>query len=196
MTALPIVETQQGDYSAYIPTNLISITDGQIYLESDLFHQGFRPAMNVGLSVSRVGGKAQSSAMKHVAVKLRLDLAQYREVASFAQLTSDLDAATVRQLKRGGRLAEILKQPQHAPVQLDKQIAIMWAANNGYLDDIPVADIARFEKEWCVLLDNAYADTGRALLSGDLTPEIEASLKASIEHFKTMFAITAAVDST
>ena len=116
LTALPIVETQQGDYSAYIPTNLISITDGQIYLESSLFHQGFRPAMNVGLSVSRVGGKAQLPAMKKVALQLRIDLAQYREVASFAQLTSDLDEATMRQLHRGERLAEILKQPQHSPM--------------------------------------------------------------------------------
>jgi F-type H+-transporting ATPase subunit alpha len=127
LTALPIVETQEGDYSAYIPTNLISITDGQIYLESSLFHQGFRPAINVGLSVSRVGGKAQLPAMKKVALKLRLELAQYREVASFSQLTSDLDRATMQQLHRGERLSEVLKQPRHAPMPVGRQVCVLWA---------------------------------------------------------------------
>ena len=191
LTALPIVETQQGDYSAYIPTNLISITDGQIYLESDLFHQGFKPALNVGLSVSRVGGRAQSPAMKKVAAKLRLDLAQYREVASFAQLTTDLDAATIHQLHRGERLAEILKQPQHEPMPEHKQICIMWAATRGYLDDIPLCDIPRFQKEWLDLLDSAYTGITRQITDkGDMTEEIEISLETSITQFKAIFVLT------
>jgi F-type H+-transporting ATPase subunit alpha len=191
LTALPIIETQQGDYSAYIPTNLISITDGQIYLQSDLFHQGFKPAVNVGLSVSRVGGKAQLPAMKRVALKLRIDLAQYREVASFAQLTSDLDQATIRQLHRGERLAEVLKQPQHDPLPLVKQVCILWAATNGHLDDIPLVDVARFQKEWFELLDNAFADIGREIeATGDLTEAVESSLHASIDRFKSLFVVT------
>ena len=132
LTALPIIETKEGDYSAYVPTNLISITDGQIYLETSLFHQGFRPAINVGLSVSRVGGRAQLAAMKKAALKVRLELAQYREVASFAQLTSDLDKATVQQLKRGERLVAVLKQAQHEPMPTHKQICILWAATQGH----------------------------------------------------------------
>jgi F-type H+/Na+-transporting ATPase subunit alpha len=191
MTALPIVETQQGDYSAYIPTNLVSITDGQIYLEADLFHQGFRPAINVGLSVSRVGGKAQIKAMKKVAIKLRMDLAQYREVASFAQLTTDLDPATIEQLHRGERLAEILKQPQHVTLSVDKQVCIMWAAINGHLDDIALRDIARFQKEWFALLDGSSAQAGRSIReTGDLTEETVAALEASIAAFKNIFERT------
>ena len=191
LTALPIIETREGDYSAYIPTNLISITDGQIYLESDLFHQGFRPAINVGLSVSRVGGRAQLPAMKHVAIKLRLDLAQYREVASFSQLTSDLDEATLRQLHRGERLVEVLKQPQHVPMAVDKQVCILWAAANGHLDDIPLCDVPRFEREWFELLDNAYASAGRRIVeTGDVDGQAEQLLAASIKQFKELFVAT------
>ncbi len=195
LTALPIVETKQGDYSAYIPTNLVSITDGQIYLEPELFHQGFRPAINVGLSVSRVGGKAQRPAMKKVALKLRMELAQYREVASFAQLTTDLDKATLDQLHRGERLAEILKQPQHATLTMDKEVCIMWAAVNGQLDDIALADIARFQTEWFSLLDGANATIGRAIMtSGDLSEETGESLIKSINAFKVIFIPSAEVE--
>jgi len=192
LTALPIVETKQGDYSAYIPTNLVSITDGQIYLEPELFHQGFRPAINVGLSVSRVGGKAQLPAMKKVAIKLRMELAQYREVASFAQLTSDLDKATMDQLHRGERLAEILKQPQHATLALDKEVCIMWAAINGHLDTIALVDIDRFQNEWFNLLDGAYADIGKAIINtGDISDELAARLVESINAFKKIFIASA-----
>jgi len=195
LTALPVVETKQGDYSAYIPTNLVSITDGQIYLEPELFHQGFRPAINVGLSVSRVGGKAQLPAMKKVALKLRMDLAQYREVASFAQLTTDLDKATLDQLHRGERLAEILKQPQHAVLPVDKQVAIMWAAVNGHLDAIALPDIARFQEEWFGLLDGAYADVGRTILeTGDLTDELVGRLVDSIKTFMGIFVPSTEVE--
>lgn len=196
LTALPIVETQQGDFSAYIPTNLTSITDGQIYLERDLFHQGFRPAINVGLSVSRVGGKAQLKAMKSVALKLRLELAQYREVAAFAKLTSELDDATQQQIHRGERLAEILKQPQSQPLPVPKQVFIMWAASEGTLDDIPLQDIARFEKEWFALLDNAYPTLSSQLLeSGLLSEDIIINLKASLVQFKAVFVTTGTVET-
>ena len=192
LTALPIVETQQGDYSAYIPTNLISITDGQIYLENGLFHQGFRPAINVGLSVSRVGGRAQLAAMKKVAIKLRLDLAQYRELASFSQLTSDLDPSTLAQLHRGERLAEVLKQPQHATMPVEEQVCILWAAVNGHLDGIALSDIARFAREWMELLGSAYAATVRAISeTGDLSEESEARLAESIKQFDGLFVATA-----
>ena len=191
LTALPIVETQQGDYSAYIPTNLISITDGQVYLDGSLFHQGFRPAVNVGLSVSRVGSKAQLKAMKKVAVKLRMDLAQYRELAAFAELTSDLDKATLRQLHRGERLAEILKQPEHAPMAVEQQICIIWAATNGHLDNVRLADIGRFQTEWFTLLDDAYAEIGRDLReTQDITPEITDALERSVKQFKHIFVTT------
>ncbi|MGQ9661587.1 MAG: F0F1 ATP synthase subunit alpha [Kiritimatiellia bacterium] len=191
LTALPIVETQQGDYSAYIPTNLISITDGQIYLESSLFHQGFRPAVNVGLSVSRVGSKAQLPAMKKVAAQLRIDLAQYREVAAFAQLTSDLDAATLQQLHRGERLTEVLKQPPHEPMSPDKEVIIIWAAVRGHLDDVPVVDLARFQKEWFAMLDGAGPQIGREIMAtGDLSPEVEKALEESITTFKKIFVAT------
>ena len=190
------METQQGDFSAYIPTNLTSITDGQIYLERDLFHQGFRPAINVGLSVSRVGGKAQLKAMKSVALKLRLELAQYREVAAFAKLTSELDDATQQQIHRGERLAEILKQPQSQPLPVPKQVFIMWTASEGALDDIPLQDIARFEKEWFALLDNAYPALSSQLLeSGVLSDDIIRDLKASLVQFKAVFITTGTVES-
>ncbi|MFC1451980.1 F0F1 ATP synthase subunit alpha [Verrucomicrobiota bacterium] len=191
LTALPIIETKEGDYSAYIPTNLISITDGQIYLESDLFHQGFRPAINVGLSVSRVGGRAQLPAMKKVAIKLRIELAQYRELASFSQLTSDLDPATLKQLHRGERLAAVLKQAARDPMPVEKQVCILWAASSGHLDSVPLCDVARFEKEWFELLDTGYAGIGREILeSGDLGKEAVKDLERSMEQFKQVFVLT------
>ena len=147
LTALPIIETQAGDLSAYIPTNVISITDGQIFLETDLFHQGVRPAINVGNSVSRVGGSAQIRAMRQVAGSLRLDLAQYRELAAFAQFGSDLDKATQAQLNRGRRLVEVLKQPQYQPLPVEKQVVIIFAATKGYLDSIDVEHVRRYEDE-------------------------------------------------
>jgi F-type H+-transporting ATPase subunit alpha len=194
LTALPVVETKQGDYSAYIPTNLVSITDGQIYLEDALFHQGFRPAINVGLSVSRVGGKAQIKAMRKVALRLRMELAQYREVASFAQLTTDLDKATLDQLHRGERLAEILKQPQCSPMPVDQQVCIMWAAVNGHLDSIRLADIARFQLEWFKLLEHGYAEVGRTIRQeGDLTSACEEWMLASVTQLKRLFVPTGEV---
>src|SRR4029077_9946706 len=147
LTALPIIETQAGDVSAYIPTNVISITDGQIFLESDLFYSGVRPAINVGISVSRVGGNAQIKAMKSIAGTLRLDLAQYRSMAAFAQFASDLDAKTRAQLERGARLVEILKQGQYVPQAVEKQILILFAATQGFVDEIPVSALARYEEE-------------------------------------------------
>src|SRR6478752_5016313 len=157
LTALPIIETQAGDLSAYIPTNVISITDGQIFLESDLFHQGVRPAINVGNSVSRVGGSAQIKGMRQVAGSLRLDLAQYRELAAFAQFGSDLDKATLNQLNRGRRLVEVLKQPQYQPLAVEKQVIIIYAATNGYLDPIPVEQVRNYETELYRFLDTRQA---------------------------------------
>jgi F-type H+-transporting ATPase subunit alpha len=147
LTALPVIETQAGDVSAYIPTNVISITDGQIFLETELFYKGIRPAVNVGLSVSRVGSAAQIKAMKQVAGTIKLELAQYREMAAFAQFASDLDAATQRLLARGARLTEILKQPQYSPLPVEEQVVVIFAGVRGYLDKIGVADVGRFEKE-------------------------------------------------
>jgi len=194
LTALPIVETQEGDYSSYIPTNLISITDGQIYLESSLFHQGFRPAINVGLSVSRVGGKAQLPAMKKVAGRLRIELAQYREVAAFAQLTTDLDPSTVAQLHRGERLAEVLKQKQHEPLPVEKEVLVLWTAIHGHLDDVPLEDVARFEKEWLQFVE-AF-DPGIVpdiLQSGDITDDTETSLVKAVDRFREVFVVTGKV---
>jgi F-type H+-transporting ATPase subunit alpha len=156
LTSLPIIETQAGDISAYIPTNVISITDGQIFLESDLFNSGVRPAINVGNSVSRVGGSAQIKAMKQVAGTLRIDLAQYRELAAFAQFGSDLDKATQAQLERGKRLTEILKQGQYQPMEVEKQVLIIWTATNGFVDDVEVDDIRRFESEFLGFVENAH----------------------------------------
>src|SRR5262245_26740842 len=175
LTALPIIETQAGDISAYIPTNVISITDGQIFLESDLFNSGIRPAINVGNSVSRVGGNAQIKAMKQVAGTLRLELAQFRELAAFAQFGSDLDAATQRQLARGQRLTEILKQDQYQPMSVERQVVVIWAASNGYVDDLPVENVRHFEGELLKYLDNA----GGPLLSAirekrQITDEVKA----------------------
>jgi F-type H+-transporting ATPase subunit alpha len=188
ITALPVIETQAGDVSAYIPTNVISITDGQIFLETDLFYSGVRPAINVGLSVSRVGGSAQVKAMKQVAGTLRLALAQYREMAAFAQFGSDLDAATQRQLNRGARLVEILKQPQYRPLPIEKQVLVIYAANNGFTDQYPVTAVGRYEKELVSFMDAQHA----AILSDinqkkAIDADIEARLKAALEEFKGQF---------
>jgi F-type H+-transporting ATPase subunit alpha len=185
LTSLPIIETQAGDISAYIPTNVISITDGQIFLEADLFNSGIRPAINVGNSVSRVGGSAQIKAMKAVAGTLRLDLAQYRELAAFAQFGSDLDKATQAQLARGQRLTEILKQPQYQPIDVEKQVLIIWAASNGFLDDVPVDQARRFEAELVRFMENAQAGLLQRIREKKaLTDDIKADLKQALTDFK------------
>ena len=189
LTALPIIETQEGDYAAYIPTNVISITDGQIYLESDLFYAGIRPAVSVGLSVSRVGGNAQTKAMKKIAGTLRLSLAQYRELAAFAQLSSDLDKATKAQLDRGQRMVELLKQPQYQPMTTEDQVAVIWAATNGYLDAIPVSAIRKYEVEFLQFLKGKYANVVTGLRDRkELTEEIVSGLKKAAEEFKGLFS--------
>ncbi|MDF1586634.1 F0F1 ATP synthase subunit alpha [Marinimicrococcus flavescens] len=189
LTALPVVETQGNDVSAFIPTNVISITDGQIFLETTLFYQGIRPAVNVGLSVSRVGSSAQTKAMKKVAGKIKLELAQYREMAAFAQFASDLDAATQRLLNRGARLTELLKQPQFSPMPMEEQVAVIYAGVNGYLDKIAVADVGRFERE---LLDELRSGGSEILVairdSGDLASETEQKLKTLLDGFTKRFA--------
>ena len=191
MTALPIIETQAGDVSAYIPTNVISITDGQIYLEPELFNLGVRPAVNVGLSVSRVGGAAQTRAMRRVAGRLRLDLAQYRELATFAQFgTSDLDATTRSQLERGQRSVEVLKQAQYAPLGLSQEVMILYAVD-GYMDDIPVGDCQAFESQFLRYMETARPEVGRDIDdTGDLTSDNEEKLKAAIGEFKSTFVAT------
>jgi F-type H+-transporting ATPase subunit alpha len=188
LTALPIIETQAGDLSAYIPTNVISITDGQIFLEADLFYSGVRPAINVGLSVSRVGGSAQVKAMKQVAGTLRLSLAQYREMAAFAQFGSDLDAATQKQLARGARLVEILKQPQYRPLPVAKQVIIIYAAGNGFVDDYPLSALRSYEEQLYAYLDREHgallADLAeKKAIDSDLDERIKAALKAFGEQF-------------
>ncbi len=188
LTALPIIETQAGDLSAYIPTNVISITDGQIFLETDLFHQGVRPAINVGNSVSRVGGSAQVKGMRQVAGSLRLDLAQYRELAAFAQFGSDLDKATQAQLNRGARLVEILKQRQYLPLPVEKQIAIIFAGTNGYLDPIPTGEVRRYEEELYRFLETRRP----AILTGiadkkQIDDAMKAELKGALEEFAREF---------
>ncbi len=189
LTALPIIETQAGDISAYIPTNVISITDGQIFLEADLFYSGVRPAINVGLSVSRVGGNAQVKAMKQIAGTLRLDLAQYRELAAFAQFGSDLDKATRDQLARGGRLVEILKQGQYQPIPVEKQIVIIFAAVNGYLDGFDISQGGEFEKGLYQYMDTAGAATQRKLTEKKaLDDEIKTELKSLLEQYRDAFA--------
>lgn len=188
MTALPIIETQAGDVSAYIPTNVISITDGQVYLEPSLFNAGVRPAINVGLSVSRVGGAAQIKAMKQVAGTMRLDLAQYRELAAFAQFGSDLDKATQAKLNRGARLVELLKQPQYRPMEVQEQIASMYAATRGFMDDVPVDSVRKFETELLEFMHNSKADVFEAIKEKQvLDDEVEGKLKAAIEEFKKGF---------
>jgi F-type H+-transporting ATPase subunit alpha len=188
LTALPIIETQAGDVSAYIPTNVISITDGQIFLETDLFYAGIRPAINVGISVSRVGGNAQTKAMKKIAGSLRLDLAQYRELAAFAQFGSDLDAATQKQLTRGEKMVEILKQGQYVPVILSHQVMIIWAGTAGYLDDIPTADLEAFEKGFIEFCGEKFPDIEAQIGKEKvLTDELEAKMKDAVEQFKEKF---------
>ncbi len=189
LTALPIIETQAGDVSAYIPTNVISITDGQIFLETDLFYSGVRPAINVGLSVSRVGGSAQIKAMKQVAGTLRLSLAQYREMAAFAQFGSDLDAATQRQLNRGARLVEILKQGQYQPMPVAKQVVAIYAANNGYVDDYPVTAVQRYEKEMLEFIESRHPDIFKDLTEKKaIDDDLEGRIKAALDEFKGQFA--------
>jgi len=189
MTALPIIETMAGDVSGYIPTNVISITDGQIYLESELFYAGTRPAINAGLSVSRVGGAAQIKAMKSVAGTLRLDLAQYRELAAFAQFGSDLDKATKAQLDRGARMTEILKQVQYAPLSIDKQVMILYAATNGHLDDIDIKDVARYEREFFGYMNINHPDIGTDIAKEKkLTDDIKKRLDDAITTFMDNFA--------
>ncbi len=184
LTALPVIETQAGDVSAYIPTNVISITDGQIFLESDLFYAGVRPALNVGISVSRVGGSAQTKAMKKVAGRLKLELSQFRELAAFAQFGSDLDASTQRQLDRGRRLTELLKQPQYQPLDLDKQVMSLWAAGNGYLDAVPVQYVKAWESDMHAYMDASHPEVGQAILrTTDLSPETEDMLRLSLDDF-------------
>jgi F-type H+-transporting ATPase subunit alpha len=189
LTALPIIETQEGDFSAYIPTNVISITDGQIYLESDLFYAGIRPAVSVGLSVSRVGGAAQTKAMKKIAGTLRLTLAQYRELAAFAQLSSDLDKNTKAQLDRGQRMVELLKQPQYQPMSNEDQVAVIWVATNGYLDSVALPAIRQYETEFLQYLKSKYAATVDQLRAKkELTDEIVAGLKKAADEFKGIFS--------
>ena len=190
MTALPIIETQAGDVSAYIPTNVISITDGQIFLETDLFNSGVRPAINAGISVSRVGGAAQTKAIKTVAGKLRLDLAQYRELEAFAQFASDLDKATQNQLKRGEKLVEVLKQPQYKPLSVAQQVSILFAVNTGLLDDVPNEKIAEFKTEWFKYMNSALNQLEAKLNEGTAPTEEEKKLLSEeINKFKeTMFA--------
>ncbi|RTL50033.1 MAG: F0F1 ATP synthase subunit alpha [Bradyrhizobiaceae bacterium] len=189
LTALPVIETQANDVSAYIPTNVISITDGQIFLETDLFFQGIRPAVNVGLSVSRVGSSAQTKAMKKVAGKIKGELAQYREMAAFAQFGSDLDASTQRLLARGSRLTELLKQPQFSPLKMEEQVAVIWAGTNGYLDALPVSKVRAFEDGLLSLLRGKHADLLNAIRdSKDLSDDSAAKLKSVVEGFAKTFA--------
>ncbi|MEP0823546.1 MAG: F0F1 ATP synthase subunit alpha [Ignavibacterium sp.] len=192
LTALPIIETQAGDVSAYIPTNVISITDGQIYLESSLFNSGIRPAINVGISVSRVGGNAQIKAMKKVAGRLRIELAQYRELEAFAKFGSDLDKATQQQLRRGSRLVELLKQDQYAPMPVEHQVVSIFAGTNGYFDEIPLEDVRRCEKEFLELLSLKHADLVTAIAEQkELTKEIEERLHAIAREFFAKFKVAA-----
>jgi F-type H+-transporting ATPase subunit alpha len=188
MTALPIVETLGGDVTAYIPTNVISITDGQIFLETDLFFSGVRPAINPGISVSRVGGNAQTKAMKQVAGTMRLELAQYRELSAFAQFGSDLDKEAKARIEKGQRMVEILKQEQYKPMHLENQIMILYAAINNYLQDIPVGTVRRFEREFLDYMNTHQKDVGRQIIEiGELNDEINKKLNTAIEEFKRTF---------
>jgi F-type H+-transporting ATPase subunit alpha len=189
LTALPIIETQAGDVSAYIPTNVISITDGQIFLESDLFFSGVRPAINVGISVSRVGGSAQIKAMRSVAGRLRLDLAQYRELEAFAAFASDLDAATKRQLDRGARTVEVLKQGQYRPMAAEAQVMIIYAVTNGFIDDVPVAKVREWEAGFLAYMAAKFPQVGDAIRKEKvLSKETEATLKQAIDAYKKSIA--------
>jgi F-type H+-transporting ATPase subunit alpha len=201
LTALPIIETQAGDVSAYIPTNVISITDGQIFLEGDLFYSGVRPAVNVGISVSRVGGNAQTSAMKKIAGRLRLELASYREKAAFAQFGSDLDKATVAQLNRGERMVELLKQGQFQPMAMEEQVVVIYAGTNGFVDDYPVAVLGRYERELIAFLKSRKQDvldelrtTGELKdvkdASGKKGPgDLEKRLRDALTEFAKQFSV-------
>ena len=185
LTALPIIETQAGDVSAYIPTNVISITDGQIYLETEMFNSGFRPAINAGLSVSRVGGAAQIKAMKKIASPIRVELAQYRELASFAQFGSDLDAATKEQLAQGERIREVLKQPQYKPMAVEYQVMIIYAATRKHLLDIPTSDVLKFESDLFKFVDTKYPELPAMIREKkEITPEIEELLSKAIAECK------------
>jgi F-type H+-transporting ATPase subunit alpha len=188
LTALPFIETQAGDVSAYIPTNVISITDGQIFLEGDLFYSGVRPAINVGISVSRVGGNAQVKAMRQVAGRLRLDLAQYRALAAFAQFGSDLDKATLAQLTRGERMVELLKQGQFQPMAVEHQVCSIWSGTNGYLDDVPVHAVRRFETEWLAFLEKSYGEIPHDIKTAKvISPENDKKLHEACKAFKAQF---------
>ncbi len=188
LTALPVIETQAGDVSAYIPTNVISITDGQIFLQSDLFYQGVRPAINVGISVSRVGGDAQIKAMKQVAGSLRLDLAQYRELAAFAQFGSDLDKATQQTLNRGARLVELLKQGRYVPMTVERQVMAIFAGTKGYLDDLPVEKVQEFRDQFLEFVESAYPEIGRTIAEQKaLSDETSEKLAAAVTEFKAQF---------
>ena len=188
LTALPVIETQAGDISAYIPTNVISITDGQIFLEADLFHSGVRPAINVGNSVSRVGGSAQIKAMKQVAGTLRLDLAQYRDLAAFAQFGSDLDKATLAQLNRGQRLTEILKQPQYVPMSIEQQVLVIWAATNGFIDEVALEDVKKFETGLLTFVENAHSGLlAKIREKKSLGDDLKEEMKAAVNEFKERF---------
>lgn len=188
LTALPIIETQAGDVSAYIPTNVISITDGQIYLETEMFNSGFRPAVNAGLSVSRVGGAAQIKAMKKIAAPIRTELAQYRELAAFSQFGSELDADTKEKLAQGERIKEVLKQPQYQPMPVQYQVIIIFVVTNKYLLDVPVEDITRFEKEFFEFLDTKYPDVPSAIAQDkEINEETDGKLRKAIEEFKAQF---------
>ncbi|HVO30516.1 MAG TPA: F0F1 ATP synthase subunit alpha [bacterium] len=191
LTALPVIETQAGDVSAYIPTNVISITDGQIFLETDLFFSGVRPAINVGISVSRVGGNAQIKAMKQVAGRLRLDLAQYREMAAFAQFGSDLDAATQRQLARGARLVELLKQGQYVPMPVEEEVLVIYAGTNGFLDQFPVSDARRFETELIPWIKNKHPEALKAIREKkEMNDEVKGLVNKALDEFKGVFQPT------
>ena len=197
LTALPIIETQAGDVSAYIPTNVISITDGQIFLESDLFHSGVRPAVNVGISVSRVGGSAQIKAMKRVAGRLRLDLAQFRELEAFAQFGSELDPATQKQLARGERTVEVLKQPQYSPMAVEQQIMIIYAVTNGHLDDVPVERVRAFEQGFHEYMAAQHPGVGESIRTQkEISDEVEKELVAAIESYKETFLAEGATSET
>ena len=188
LTALPIIETQAGDVSAYIPTNVISITDGQIYLETEMFNSGFRPAVNAGLSVSRVGGAAQIKAMKKIAAPIRTELAQYRELAAFSQFGSELDADTKEKLAQGERIKEVLKQPQYKPMPVQYQVIIIYVVTNKYLLDVAVEDITRFETEFFEFLDTKYPEVPSAIAKNkEINDETDAKLKKAIEEFKAQF---------
>jgi F-type H+/Na+-transporting ATPase subunit alpha len=194
LTALPIIETQANDVSAYIPTNVISITDGQIFLESDLFYKGVRPAVNVGISVSRVGGSAQIKAMKQVAGTLKLELAQFRDLEAFAAFGSDLDKATKAQLNRGQRLVEILKQDQYSPYEVEEQVIVIYAGTNGYIDEVPVPDVKRYEKELVQFLRQKYPQIARGIKEAQaIKDDMKNTLGEALKEFGAVFRPTTTV---